>query len=135
LRLAGAGALVAGGASDLGEATARALTSRGAGVAVVDRDGERAQELAESLKVRDGAGTAAAVGIAADVTDEAQLEAAVEAAVETLGELRLAVSCAGIGWAERVVGREGAATLAPFETVVRVNLIGTFNSCGSPRRP
>ena len=131
MRLAGAGALVAGGASDLGEATARALTSRGAGVAVVDRDGERAQELAESLKVRDGAGTAAAVGIAADVTDEAQLEAA----VETLGELRLAVSCAGIGWAERVVGREGAATLAPFETVVRVNLIGTFNSCGSPRRP
>ena len=122
---------MAGGASDLGEATARALTSRGAGVAVVDRDGERAQELAESLKVRDGAGTAAAVGIAADVTDEAQLEAA----VETLGELRLAVSCAGIGWAERVVGREGAATLAPFETVVRVNLIGTFNSCGSPRRP
>ena len=100
-------------------------------MAVVDRDGERAQELAESLKVRDGAGTAAAVGIAADVTDEAQLEAA----VETLGELRLAVSCAGIGWAERVVGREGAATLAPFETVVRVNLIGTFNSCGSPRRP
>jgi len=100
-------------------------------VAVVDRDGERAQELAESLKVRDGAGTAAAVGIAADVTDEAQLEAA----VETLGELRLAVSCAGIGWAERVVGREGAATLAPFETVVRVNLIGTFNFCGSPRRP
>lgn len=96
-------------------------------MAVVDRDGERAQELAESLKVRDGAGTAAAVGIAADVTDEAQLEAAVEAAVETLGELRLAVSCAGIGWAERVVGREGAATLAPFETVVRVNLIGTFN--------
>ncbi|MEJ7656861.1 MAG: SDR family NAD(P)-dependent oxidoreductase [Thermoleophilaceae bacterium] len=107
---------------------------RGGGAAV-DRDGERAQELAESLKVRDGAGTAAAVGIAADVTDEAQLEAAVEAAVETLGELRLAVSCAGIGWAERVVGREGAATLAPFETVVRVNLIGTFNSCGSPRRP
>lgn len=106
--------------------------SRAAGRgAAVDRDGERAQELAESLKVRDGAGTAAAVGIAADVTDEAQLEAA----VETLGELRLAVSCAGIGWAERVVGREGAATLAPFETVVRVNLIGTFNSCGSPRRP
>ncbi len=67
------------------------------------------------------------MGIAADVTDEAQLEAAVEAAVETLGELRLAVSCAGIGWAERVVGREGPATLAPFETVVRVNLIGTFN--------
>jgi NAD(P)-dependent dehydrogenase (short-subunit alcohol dehydrogenase family) len=96
-------------------------------VAVVDRDGERAEELAESLKGRAGADTPAAVGLAADVTDEGQLEAAVAAAVEALGELRLAVSCAGIGWAERVVGREGAAGLAPFETVVRVNLIGTFN--------
>ena len=96
-------------------------------MAVVDRDGERAEELAESLKGRAGADTPAAVGLAADVTDEGQLEAAVAAAVEALGELRLAVSCAGIGWAERVVGREGAAGLAPFETVVRVNLIGTFN--------
>ena len=63
----------------------------------------------------------------ADVTDEAQVEAAVAAAVEALGELRLAVSCAGIGWAERTVGKQGPAQLAPFETVVRVNLIGTFN--------
>jgi len=127
LRLAGAGALVAGGASGLGAATARALADHRARVAVVDRDGERAEELAESLKGRAGADTPAAVGLAADVTDEGQLEAAVAAAVEALGELRLAVSCAGIGWAERVVGREGAAGLAPFETVVRVNLIGTFN--------
>jgi NAD(P)-dependent dehydrogenase (short-subunit alcohol dehydrogenase family) len=57
------------------------------------------------------------------VTDEAQVRAAVEGA----GELRLAVSCAGIGWAERTVGKEGAAALQQFETVVRVNLIGTFN--------
>ena len=48
-------------------------------------------------------------------------------AVEAAGELRLAVSCAGIGWAERTVGKQGAAQLTPFETVVRVNLIGTFN--------
>ena len=59
----------------------------------------------------------------ADVTDEAELQAAVEAA----GELRFAVSCAGIGWAERTVKKDGPATLRPFETVVRVNLIGTFN--------
>jgi NAD(P)-dependent dehydrogenase (short-subunit alcohol dehydrogenase family) len=51
----------------------------------------------------------------------------VKAAVESAGELRLAVSCAGIGWAERTVGKEGPASLQPFEAVVRVNLIGTFN--------
>jgi NAD(P)-dependent dehydrogenase (short-subunit alcohol dehydrogenase family) len=57
------------------------------------------------------------------VTDEAQ----VQAAVETVEGLRFAVSCAGIGWAERTVGKNGAAALQPFETVIRVNLIGTFN--------
>jgi NAD(P)-dependent dehydrogenase (short-subunit alcohol dehydrogenase family) len=57
------------------------------------------------------------------VTDEAQ----VQAAVETVEGLRFAVSCAGIGWAERTVGKNGAASLQPFETVIRVNLIGTFN--------
>ncbi len=61
--------------------------------------------------------------MAADVTEEAQVQAAVEAA----DGLRLAVSCAGIGWAERTVGKEGAASLKPFETVIRVNLIGTYN--------
>ena len=60
---------------------------------------------------------------AADVTDEAQ----VQAAVDSVEGLRLAVSCAGIGWAERTVKRDGPATLQPFETLVRVNLIGTFN--------
>jgi NAD(P)-dependent dehydrogenase (short-subunit alcohol dehydrogenase family) len=68
-----------------------------------------------------------ALGLEADVTDEAQVEGAVGRALEELGELRLVVSCAGVGWAERTVGREGAAALAPFETVVRVNLVGTFN--------
>jgi 3-hydroxyacyl-CoA dehydrogenase / 3-hydroxy-2-methylbutyryl-CoA dehydrogenase len=57
------------------------------------------------------------------VTDEGQ----VEAAVATVDGLRFAVSCAGIGWAERTVGKNGAASLQPFETVIRVNLIGTFN--------
>ena len=59
----------------------------------------------------------------ADVTDEAQVQTAVEA----VDGLRLAVSCAGVGWAERTVGKEGPAALQPFETVVRVNLVGTFN--------
>ncbi len=57
------------------------------------------------------------------MTDEAQ----VQAAVESVKGLRLAVSCAGIGWAERTVGKDGAATLQPFESVIRVNLIGTYN--------
>ena len=110
----GIGALVAGGASGLGEATARALAARGARVTIADLNAER------------GAALSAELGgdfIQADVTDEAQVQAAVEAA----GELRLAVSCAGIGWAERTVKKDGPAALQPFERVVRVNLIGTFN--------
>ena len=118
--LSGAGALVAGGASGLGAATARELTARGARVVVADINGENAEALAGELGGE-------AVAHRADVTDEGEVAAAVSAAVEAFGELRLAVSCAGIGWAERTVGKEGPANLQPFETVVRVNLIGTFN--------
>jgi NAD(P)-dependent dehydrogenase (short-subunit alcohol dehydrogenase family) len=114
MRLEGAGAIVAGGASGLGEATARALSARGARVTIADLNEERGAALARELGV---------AFLRADVTDEEQLGAAVEAAVP----LRLAVSCAGIGWAERTVKREGPAALQPFETVVRVNLIGTYN--------
>jgi NAD(P)-dependent dehydrogenase (short-subunit alcohol dehydrogenase family) len=114
LQLDGIGALVAGGASGLGEATARELAARGARVTIADLNDERGEALAEEI----GAAFAHA-----DVTDEAQVNAAVEVA----GELRLAVSCAGIGWAERTVKKDGPAALEPFEAVVRVNLIGTFN--------
>jgi NAD(P)-dependent dehydrogenase (short-subunit alcohol dehydrogenase family) len=114
MELNGIGALVAGGASGLGEATARELAARGARVTVADLNEERGQALAAEI------GGAFA---AADVTDEEQ----VRSAVESVERLRLAVSCAGIGWAERTVKRDGPATLQPFETVVRVNLIGTFN--------
>ena len=120
MELSGAGALVAGGASGLGAATARELAARGARVAVVDLDEERARARAGEL----GEG---ALARRADVTDEAELEAAVGDATEAFGGLRLTVSCAGIGWAERTVGRDGPAALGPFETVVRVNLIGTYN--------
>jgi NAD(P)-dependent dehydrogenase (short-subunit alcohol dehydrogenase family) len=114
MELNGIGALVAGGASGLGEATARELAARGARVTVTDVNEER------------GAALAGEIGGAfarADVTDEEQ----VQAAVASVEGLRLAVSCAGIGWAERTVKRDGPAALQPFETVVRVNLIGTFN--------
>jgi NAD(P)-dependent dehydrogenase (short-subunit alcohol dehydrogenase family) len=114
MELNGIGALVAGGASGLGEATARELAARGARVTVADLNEQRGGPLADEL---------GGAFVQADVTDEA----AVRAAVEAVDGLRLAVSCAGVGWAERTVGKEGAAALEPFETVVRVNLIGTFN--------
>ena len=100
MQLEGIGALVAGGASGLGEATARALAARGARVTIADLNEERGEALAAEL----GASFAKA-----DVTEEGQVKAAVEAA----GELRLAVSCAGIGWAERTVKRDGPAALEP----------------------
>jgi 3-hydroxyacyl-CoA dehydrogenase / 3-hydroxy-2-methylbutyryl-CoA dehydrogenase len=114
MQLDGIGALVAGGASGLGEATARELAARGARVTVADLNEERGAELAGEL---------GGAFVRADVTDEEQVQAAVDA----VDGVRVAVSCAGIGWAERTVGKDGAAALAPFETVVRVNLIGTFN--------
>ena len=114
MELNGIGALVAGGASGLGEATARELAARGARVTIADVGEERGSSLASEL---------GAAFVNADVTDEAQ----VQAAVETAGDLRLAVSCAGIGWAERTVKKDGPAALQPFELLVRVNLIGTFN--------
>jgi NAD(P)-dependent dehydrogenase (short-subunit alcohol dehydrogenase family) len=114
MRLDGIGALVAGGASGLGEATARDLAARGARVTITDLNEERGGPLADEL---------GGAFVAADVTDESQLQAAVDA----VQGLRLAVSCAGVGWAERTVKKDGPAALEPFETVVRVNLIGTFN--------
>ncbi|MEA2148006.1 MAG: hypothetical protein QOG59_3593, partial [Solirubrobacteraceae bacterium] len=118
MELNGAGAIVAGGASGLGAATARLLAEKGARVAIADLDGDKASALAEEL---------GGAGFKADVTNEDEVKAAVDGAVEALGGIRLAVSCAGIGWAERTVGKNGPANLQPFETVIRVNLIGTFN--------
>jgi NAD(P)-dependent dehydrogenase (short-subunit alcohol dehydrogenase family) len=120
VKLDGTPALVAGGASGLGAATARLLSERGARVAIVDLDGDKANALADELG-------GDALAFKADVTSEADVEAAVSATVEAFGGLRFTASCAGIGWAERTVTRNGPAQLQPFETVIRVNLIGTFN--------
>jgi NAD(P)-dependent dehydrogenase (short-subunit alcohol dehydrogenase family) len=114
MELSGIGALVAGGASGLGEATARELTARGAQVTVADVNAEKGAALAEEL---------GGAFVRTDVTDEEE----VRAAVESVENLRFAVSCAGIGWAERTVKKDEPAALQPFESVVRVNLIGTFN--------
>ena len=114
MRIEGAGALVAGGASGLGAATARRLAGAGARVTIADLNAEKGEALAAEL----GAGFAAC-----DVTDADQVEAAVRAA----GELRISVCCAGVGWAEKTAGRRGPHSFEPFQTVITVNLIGTFN--------
>jgi NAD(P)-dependent dehydrogenase (short-subunit alcohol dehydrogenase family) len=120
MRIDGVSALVTGGASGLGAATVRMLCSRGATCTILDRDADRAGALALEL----GAGTAAAAG---DVADPEAVGAAIERA-RASGPLRIVISCAGIGWAQRTVARDGAAhELSAFEQVIRVNLTGTFN--------
>jgi NAD(P)-dependent dehydrogenase (short-subunit alcohol dehydrogenase family) len=114
MRIEGAGALVAGGASGLGAATARRLHAGGARVTIADLNADKGSALADEL---------GATFVPTDVTDADQVAAAVEAA----GELRISVCCAGIGWAERVAGKRGAHSFDPFQTVINVNLIGTFN--------
>jgi 3-hydroxyacyl-CoA dehydrogenase / 3-hydroxy-2-methylbutyryl-CoA dehydrogenase len=116
----GSSALVAGGASGLGAATARLLHARGARVVISDLSEERGRGLASEL------GDPARF-VAADMTDPDAVQQAVAAAAEHPEGLRISVCCAGIGWAERVAGRRGAHALEPFEQVIRVNLIGTFN--------
>ncbi|WNV74765.1 SDR family NAD(P)-dependent oxidoreductase [Geodermatophilus sp. DSM 44513] len=114
-------AVVTGGASGLGEATVRALAARGAAVTVLDLQEERGQALAAEL----GGHT---TFVRTDVTDEASVQAAIAEATGKDRPLRVAVNCAGIGWAERVVKRDGSAHgLDGFTRTVMVNLVGTFN--------
>jgi NAD(P)-dependent dehydrogenase (short-subunit alcohol dehydrogenase family) len=111
-------AVITGGASGLGAATARQLAAAGAKVVVVDVDEAKGRSHAEEI---------GGVFARADVSDEAALSAAVDQAA-ALGPLRIAVACAGIGWASRTVGKSGEPhDLAPFQKVVAVNLFGTFN--------
>jgi len=118
--ITGSVALVTGGASGLGLATARRLVKAGAKAVLVDLPSSNGDEIAAAL---DGA----AVFAAADVTDEAAVRSALDAAGE-LGPLRVVVNCAGIGTPGRVLGRDGTAyPLDPFVKVIHVNLIGTFN--------
>jgi NAD(P)-dependent dehydrogenase (short-subunit alcohol dehydrogenase family) len=114
MRIEGTSALVAGGASGLGAATARRLAERGAEVTIADVKAQAGEALAEELGGR---------FVACDVTDEAQVQAAVDAAAD----VRISVCCAGIGWAEKAAGKRGAHALEPFRRVIGVNLIGTFN--------
>jgi len=111
-------ALVTGGASGLGEATARRLSAAGAKVAILDFNAERARQVASEI---DG------VACQVDVSDEPSVAAAIADAVEQLGMVpRIAVNCAGIGLAARVVGREGKMSFDVFNKTINVNLMGTY---------
>ena len=118
MRPEGSAALVTGGASGLGAATARALAQAGARVAVLDLDRAAAESLASEI---------GGIGLECDVADATSAERAVAGARTEHGAARILVNCAGIATAGRIVGRDGPASLHGFERVVRVNLIGTFN--------
>jgi NAD(P)-dependent dehydrogenase (short-subunit alcohol dehydrogenase family) len=117
MRIDGSAAIVTGGASGLGLATATVLAQAGAQVVIVDLPSSAGEQRATDIGGRFAP---------ADVTDEAAVRGAVDAAVE-LGPLRIVINCAGIGTPGRVIGKQGVLPLEQFEQVVRVNLIGTFN--------
>jgi len=120
MQLAGSTFLISGGASGLGAATARLFAQHGAKILIADLNDAAGETLVSELA--DGAHFAHT-----DVTDESSTRAAVEAALERFGALNGAVNCAGIGVAERTLGRNGPHPLDSFTRVIRVNLIGTFN--------
>jgi NAD(P)-dependent dehydrogenase (short-subunit alcohol dehydrogenase family) len=114
----GQAAIVTGGASGLGAATAQRLARAGCRVAVLDINQDAAAASAQRI---------GGIGISCDVADAASAEAAVAKAREAHGPARLLVNCAGVGTAGRIVGRDGPMPLAAFERVIRINLIGSFN--------
>ncbi|MEE8559479.1 MAG: SDR family NAD(P)-dependent oxidoreductase [Alphaproteobacteria bacterium] len=114
----GHGAIVTGGGSGLGAAAARTLAAAGAKVCVLDVNAEGAAAVAKEV---------GGLGLACDVASAEAAEAAVSRAKEAHGPARILINCAGIAPAKRIVGRNGPMPLADFETVIRVNLIGSFN--------
>ncbi|HEV2998494.1 MAG TPA: 3-hydroxyacyl-CoA dehydrogenase [Solirubrobacteraceae bacterium] len=118
MRIEGSSAIVVGGASGLGEATVRALHGKGAVVTIADVNVEKGQALAGELGLE---------FLPCDVREEEHVQAAVERAATAEGGLRIAVCCAGTGWAQKVAGSKGPHPLLPFQTIIEINLIGTFN--------
>ncbi len=123
-------ALITGGASGLGAATAGRLFDAGASVVLVDLPSSRGEAYAAELNARAAAldvpSAPSAVFVPADVTSEDQVQAAVDAAV-ALGPLRIVVNCAGIATPGKVLGRDGVLPLDTFNRVIQINLVGTFN--------
>jgi len=111
-------AIVTGGASGLGAATARKLAAQGAKVAICDLNAKLAETVAAEV---------GGVAVICDVSDAAAAEAAIAQAAKAHGPARVLVNCAGIGVAKRVIGRDGPMALGEFEKVIKINLIGSFN--------
>jgi NAD(P)-dependent dehydrogenase (short-subunit alcohol dehydrogenase family) len=118
MQLNGHAAIVTGGASGLGAATAHALARAGVKVACLDVDLDAARAVADKI---------GGLAVRCDVTDADQSEAALAQARSKHGGARILVNCAGVGPAKRIVGRDGPMPLADFERVVKINLIGSFN--------
>jgi NAD(P)-dependent dehydrogenase (short-subunit alcohol dehydrogenase family) len=118
MQIEGSGALVVGGASGLGEATVRALHAAGAHVTIADVNAEKGDTLAGELGLE---------FVACDVREEEQVQTAVARAAGGEGTLRISICCAGTGWAQKIAGSKGPHPLLPFETIIQINLIGTFN--------
>lgn len=118
MKLAQTCAIVTGGASGLGEATARHFAEMGAKVTILDRDAER------------GPMVAAEIGghfVETDVTNEASVTAAIAFAVEKMGRISVCVNCAGIAYGIKTIGRDGAHPLDAYQRTIDINLVGTFN--------
>jgi len=111
-------AIISGGASGMGAATARLLSMAGAKIAILDLNMAAAEQLAKEL---------GGIAIPCDVSDATSVEAAVATAYKAYGPPRICVNCAGIVKSKRMVGKEGPMALSEFEQIIRVNLIGTFN--------
>ena len=119
MEIRGHAAIVTGGGSGLGGATARMLAGAGAKVAIFDVNQQAAAEVAADIK---------GLAVPCDVADSASTEAAFAKATAAHGPARILINCAGIGTAKRIVGKEGPMPLADYERIIRVNLIGTFNA-------
>jgi NAD(P)-dependent dehydrogenase (short-subunit alcohol dehydrogenase family) len=121
MKRANKGILITGGASGLGAACARTLSQAGAKVVIADLNTDTGVSLARELGD-------SALFISTNVTEEDSVQAAVQATVERFGALHVLINCAGIGAAEKVLGKTGPSSLASFSRVISVNLIGTFNA-------
>jgi NAD(P)-dependent dehydrogenase (short-subunit alcohol dehydrogenase family) len=121
MQLQNKGVLITGGASGLGAACARLFVQAGAKVVIADFNSETGTDLAKELgdSVR---------FVKTNVVEETDVQRAVQTAVDAFGGLHVTINCAGIGTAERVLGKDGPGSLASFTRVIQVNLIGTFNS-------